>query len=79
MYRDGHIFLYSVRRVGRCILYIGRGRDLRFFLFCLSTMFLVAMENVLKEIVIFDEISFFFFPPVNASAKKGQPAMSQCG
>lgn len=31
MYRDGHIFLYSVRRVGRCILYIGRGRDLRSF------------------------------------------------
>lgn len=57
------------------------GKGLKIFPFCLSTMFLVAMENVLKEIVIFDEISFFFsfFLPLNASAKKGQPAMSQCG
>lgn len=48
MYRDGHIFLYSVRRVGRCILYIGEGAGLEIS-FCLQTMFLVAMENVLKR------------------------------
>lgn len=68
MYRDGHIFLYSVRRVGRCILYIGRGRDLRSFFFRLSTMFLVAMENVLKRNCdiwwdfFFSFFFFFFFP-----------------
>lgn len=45
MYRDGHIFLYSLRWVGWCILYIGRGRDLR-SLFVFKLMFLVAMENV---------------------------------
>lgn len=58
MYRDGHIFLYSVRRVGRCILYRGRGRDLRSF-FVFKTMFLIAMENVLKRNC---DIWWDFFP-----------------
>lgn len=47
MYRDGHIFLYSVRLGGGvyCILGTGEG----FFFFVFKLCFLVAMENVFER------------------------------
>lgn len=68
MYRDGHIFLYSVRRVGRCILYIGRGRDLRSFFFssfdyvpgCHGECFKKKLWYLMRFLFFF--FFFFFFP-----------------
>lgn len=48
MYRDGHIFLYSVRRGEVYTVYWEPGRVF-FFLFVFKICFLVAMENVFER------------------------------
>lgn len=65
MYRDGHIFLYSVRLGGGvyCILGTGEGFFFLFFVFVFKLCFLVAMENVFKRNCDIWWDSFFVFFP----------------
>lgn len=62
MYRDGHIFLYSVRLGGGVYCILGT-RGGFFFFFVFKLCFLVAMENVFEiNCDIWWDSFFVFFP-----------------
>lgn len=63
MYRDGHIFLYSVRLGGGVYCILGTGEGSFFFFWSLNYVSWLPWRMFSKEIVIFDEIPFLFSSP----------------